>query len=181
MKFPDRATRFTGLAFVLATGMTRPVEGAAAESRPAPAWQLKNVDGRSVTSDQFKGKLVVLDFWATWCAPCRAEIPGYNELQKKYGKEGLVVVGVSLDQEGPAVVKKFMAGQRMNYPVVMGDEKIVKAFGGVEGIPTTFLIDRNGVIRHRKLGAMPTADYEAILKPLLKEAARKKEGAGDNP
>jgi thiol-disulfide isomerase/thioredoxin len=135
---------------------------------PAPAWQLKDVNGTVVSFDQFKGKVVVLDFWATWCAPCRSEIPGYVALQEKYAGAGLVMVGVSLDREGPEVVKKFMTDQKINYPIVLGDEKIVDAFGGVEAIPTTFIIDRHGTVRYRKVGAMPAEAFEAVVAPFLK-------------
>jgi thiol-disulfide isomerase/thioredoxin len=138
---------------------------------PAPAWTLKDVDGKVVSSEQFKGKVVVVDFWATWCGPCRAEIPGYISLQKKYGPEGLVIVGVSLDAQGPGVVKKFMKQHGMNYQVVMADDEVQAAFGGAEGltaIPTTFIIDRSGKIRDRKVGAEHTADFEARLVQYLK-------------
>jgi thiol-disulfide isomerase/thioredoxin len=138
---------------------------------PAPAWTLKDVNGQPVSSDQFKGKVVVVDFWATWCGPCRAEIPGYVSLQKKYGPEGLVIVGISLDAQGPGVVKKFMQQHGMNYQVVMGDDEVQAAFGGAEGltaIPTTFIIDRSGKIRDRKVGAEHTADFEARLVQYLK-------------
>jgi thiol-disulfide isomerase/thioredoxin len=135
----------------------------------APAWKLKDVDGKVVTSDQFKGKVVVLDFWATWCPPCKAEIPGYVGLQKKYGDDGLVFVGISVDEDGPDVVRKFIKEHAINYPVVMFSEDVVNAFGPIEGYPTTFIIDRDGMIRDKKLGAMPTAQYEkeilAVLKP----------------
>jgi thiol-disulfide isomerase/thioredoxin len=112
---------------------------------------------------------VVLDFWATWCGPCRSEIPGYVELQKKYGDAGLVIVGVSLDRGGPAIVKKFIEEQKINYLVVMGDDKIAEAFGGVDAIPTTFIIDRSGTARFRKEGAMEHDEFEAILKPFLNQ------------
>jgi thiol-disulfide isomerase/thioredoxin len=134
---------------------------------PAPAWQLQDVDGKVVSSEQFKGKVVVVDFWATWCGPCRMEIPGYTELVKKYGKDGFTIIGVSIDQAGPEVVKDFVAKNRVNYPVVMADEKVAAAFGGVEVIPTTFLIDRAGQIRDRKEGAEETATYEKKVIALL--------------
>lgn len=134
----------------------------------APAWKLKDVNGVEVTSAQFKGKVVVVDFWATWCPPCREEIPGYIQLVKKYGKDGLVIVGVSLDQAGPSVVKTYAEKTGVNYPLVMGDDEVVAAFGGMEAIPTTFLIDRDGKIRDRKVGAEPTADYEKKIVALLK-------------
>src|SRR5579859_4532983 len=112
----------------------------------APAWQLNDIDGQSVKLSDFKGKVVILDFWATWCPPCKAEIPGFIALQKQYAAQGLTVVGVSLDTAGASVVKQFMQRVGMNYPVVIGDEKIAGQYGGIEAIPTTFVIDRNGNI-----------------------------------
>jgi peroxiredoxin len=139
---------------------------------PAPAWKLKDVDGKVVTSDDFRGKVVVLDFWATWCPPCRTEIPGYILLQKKYQADGLVVVGVSLDTDGTGPVKKFMKELGINYPIVMGDDAIVTAFSPIEGYPTTFIIDRDGQIRNKKLGKKPTADFEKELLAVLRPHAR---------
>jgi thiol-disulfide isomerase/thioredoxin len=136
---------------------------------PAPSWRLQDLAGEPVSSDQFKGKVVVVDFWATWCPPCRAEIPGYTELQKKYGNDGFMIVGISLDQAGPEVVKSFADKFGINYQLVMGDEAVVNAFGGVEGIPTTFLIDRAGQIRDRKVGAEETAEYEKKIAAVMAE------------
>lgn len=133
----------------------------------APAWKLNDLDGREVSSDQFKGQVVVVDFWATWCGPCVEEIPGYVALQKKYGPSGLVVVGVSLDRRGPAHVKQFAQTNGMNYTLVMGDEAVVEAFGSFQAIPTTFLVGRDGRILNQKTGAVPPEEYEKLVKAAL--------------
>ncbi|MEO6873995.1 MAG: redoxin family protein [Opitutaceae bacterium] len=137
---------------------------------PAPAWKLQDVNGNEVSSAQFKGKVIVVDFWATWCGPCRMEIPGYIELKKKYGKDGLVIIGISCDTDknAPQTVKNFMKQAGMTYQVVMADEEVQTAFGGMDAIPTTFIIDRAGNIRDRKVGAEPTAEYEKVILKYLK-------------
>jgi peroxiredoxin len=164
------AAATTGAAGTTAAVAPTAAAGAMALPRigPAPAWQLKDINGATVSSDQFKGKVVVLDFWATWCPPCVKEVPGYVELARKHGSDGLAIVGVSLDQGGPEVVQKFAAKYGVNYPLVMGDEAIVGAFGGVEAIPTTFLIDREGQIRDRKVGLEETAEYEKKILAILR-------------
>jgi peroxiredoxin len=137
----------------------------------APAWKLSDVNGHVINSDDFKGKVVVIDFWATWCPPCRAEMPGYVELQKKYEKDGLVIIGMSVDAQGPGVVKKFIEKNGINYQIVMADEAVQTAFGGAEpisAIPTTFIIDRSGKIRDRKVGGEETASFEKRLVTYLK-------------
>lgn len=138
-----------------------------ASSKAAPAWELKDVNGKTVKASDFDGKVVILDFWATWCPPCKAEIPGFVELQKQYGDKGLVVIGISLDEQGSAVVKPFMKQFEMNYPVVMGDAKIVQDFGGMEGLPTTFIIDRTGNIVASHVGYAPKETFEKEITPLL--------------
>ena len=133
----------------------------------APAWTLRDVDGREVKSTDFKGKVVVVDFWATWCPPCRKEIPDYIALQKKYADRGLVILGFSMD-EGPAAdVKAFGVKMKVNYPLLMADGAVAEAFGGVEGLPTAFVIDREGNIRHRKVGLSDPAAYEKLIASLL--------------
>lgn len=166
----NRLVNLVCFAVALAAGavtLRGTVSSSPAPAAAAPSWTLKDLEGRDVSFGQFKGKVVVVDFWATWCGPCVMEIPGYIEMQRKYGPDGLVIVGVSLDQKGPAHVKKFAEAKGMNYTLVMGDDVVVEAFGGVEAIPTTFLVDREGKIVHRKTGAMAHDDYEKLVKQAL--------------
>lgn len=135
--------------------------------RKAPEWVLKDVEGREVKAADFKGKVVVVDFWATWCPPCRKEIPEYVALQKKYAERGLVILGFSLDEAPAADVKAFGEKFQVNYPLLMADEETAEAFGGIEGLPTAFVIDREGNIRHVKLGLADAEEYEALIVSLL--------------
>jgi thiol-disulfide isomerase/thioredoxin len=135
---------------------------------PAPAWHLKDLDGHDVSSADFKGKVVVVDFWAVWCGPCKSEMPGYVALQKKYGPDGLVIIGVVYDREAPAAVRKFVSQYLIGYQIVLGTDEMENAFGGMDAIPTTFIIDRDGIIRERKVGTMPTAEFEKHLLRYLK-------------
>ncbi len=121
---------------------------------------------RSKLSD-FKGKVVVLNFWATWCPPCRREIPDFVALQKQYADKGLVIIGVSLDEDGAAVVKPFASKMGINYPVVMGDQKTAAAYGGIQVVPTTFIFDKSGKIAAQHEGGADRATFEAEIKPLL--------------
>jgi DsbE subfamily thiol:disulfide oxidoreductase len=114
-----------------------------------------------------KGKVVILDFWATWCPPCRAEIPGLIDLRKEHGKQGLAVVGVSLDQDGAPAVKTFMEKLGIHYPVVLADQKVLEACGGIEAIPTTFIIDRKGRIVKEHVGFTEKEEFENEIRPLL--------------
>lgn len=134
---------------------------------PSPTWKLTDLAGQEIGRDSLLGKVVVVDFWATWCPPCVHEIPGYIALQKKYGERGLVIIGLSVDQKGAAAVTPFAQKHGINYALALADEATINAFGGIEGIPTTFLIDREGRIRDKKVGAMDADAYEKLITPLL--------------
>lgn len=132
----------------------------------APAWILKNLEGEDVKSSEFKGKVVVLNFWATWCGPCIHEIPDFIEIQKELSDKGLTFVGVSLDQATNPVTK-YVKRTKVNYPVVMGDVDVVKDFGNFGGIPQTFVIDKEGIIRVSKTGLISKQKLLEGIKPLL--------------
>lgn len=135
---------------------------------PAPACGLQDLDGKTVHSSDFKGKVVVLDSWATWCPPCRAEIPGFIELYKKYQSKGLAVLGVAVHHASADTVKAFPEMLMINYPVVLADAKSDAAFGGIDGLPTTFLIDRVRPIVKKYVGFTEKSEIESEIKPLLK-------------
>ena len=137
------------------------------ELQPAPAWALTDLAGKPVTSESLKGKVVIVDFWATWCGPCRAAIPHLMELHKAYKDKGFEVVGVSLDQQGPSVVQSFVTQHEIPYTIAMGNQKIVSDFGGVRGIPTAFIISQDGKIYRKIVGLVPREQYEKDVIALL--------------
>ena len=140
----------------------------------APPFSLTDLNGCKLELADHKGKVVLLDFWATWCGPCRIEIPGFVRLQERYRDQGLVVIGVSLD-DSPEPVREFYREFRMNYAVAMGDERVPELYGGIIGLPTTFLIGRDGRIYSRHIGATHVSVFEEEIKELL--AASGSEGA----
>ena len=134
---------------------------------PAPPWQLLDLNGKPVSLSDFKGKVVILDFWATWCPPCREEIPHFIDLQKRYGNQGLAVVGISLDQGGPEVVASFVKDNGINYPVVMANDEVPTLYGNIEVIPTTFVINPTGEIVKQYVGLTDISVIEGDVKKLL--------------
>jgi peroxiredoxin len=131
---------------------------------PAPPFSKPDLQGSTVDLTAYRGKVVLLNFWATWCEPCLTEIPRFKKWQQQYGRRGLQVVGVSMDdEEGP--VRDLYRKLSLNFPVVMGDEKLGELYGGVLGLPVTFLIGRDGKIQLRQDGA---ADLETLERTILR-------------
>jgi cytochrome c biogenesis protein CcmG/thiol:disulfide interchange protein DsbE len=129
---------------------------------------LKSADGTTYQLSKYRGKVVVVNFWATWCGPCRNEIPDFIEAYRKYKSKGLAIVGISVDQDGWTNVTPYVKERKINYPVVLGDEQVVEKYGGINAIPTTFIIDKNGNIVDQHTGMMSLTELEAKVKPLLK-------------
>jgi peroxiredoxin len=137
------------------------------EDHPAaPEFTLTDLSGQTLKLSNYRGKVVLLDFWATWCGPCRMEIPGFVELQNKYRDQGFQVIGVSMD-DGPEPVRDFYKEFKMNYPVAMGDDKLGELYGGVLGLPTSFVIGRDGRIYAKHVGASDISVFEEEIKTLL--------------
>ena len=137
------------------------------EGALAPAFTLSDLNGKAVNLSDFQGKVIILDFWATWCPPCREEIPHFIALYNKHKDKGLVVLGVALDNEGAAAVRPFAQAHGINYPLVIGDQKVTQAYGGIRGIPTTFVIDRKGRIVQKYIGYRDEQVFESAIQPLL--------------
>jgi len=141
--------------------------GAMAQQKKAPNFVLKSSDGTTYELNKYKGKVVVVNFWATWCGPCRKEIPDFIEVYKKYEEKGLEIIGISLDRDGWAKVKPFVKANNISYPIVVDDANVAPSFGKIEFIPTTFIVDKNGNIVDEHVGGMSKTQLEAKLKPLL--------------
>ena len=135
------------------------VEGNA-KGHTAPEFVLKDLSGKTVKLSDYRGKAVVLNFWATWCPPCKTEIPWFEDLADKYRAQGLEVIGIAMDDSSEKDIANFAKDMKMNYPVLLGKEETSDAYGGVEMLPTTFYIDRTGKITDHVLGLVSRKDIE---------------------
>jgi peroxiredoxin len=137
------------------------------KGQPAPDFQLKDLNGNTVRLADLRGKAVLLNFWATWCSPCKVEIPWFVDLQKQYGPQGLQIVGVSMDDGAPDAVAKFAREMGINYTVLLGDDKMADAYGGVQALPTTFYIGRDGKFVSRVYGLVSHSEVETNIRAAL--------------
>ncbi len=143
-----------------------PATASAQRGAMAPDFRLPDLRGQSLNLSAYRGKVVLLDFWATWCEPCREETPHLVDLQDKYGGQGLQVIGVSMD-DGPDPVRDFYQRFKMNYPVVMGDAKTGELYGGVLGLPIAFVIGPDGRITSKHIGSTDISVFEKEVVKLL--------------
>jgi thiol-disulfide isomerase/thioredoxin len=164
--FADRATR------VKTKVSDGTVKADASVGTPAPDVTFKDLDDKEVPLSQYKGKVVLVNFWATWCEPCQIEIPWLIEMQQKYSEKGFTILGVDVDDEGKAAVAPFVAKERfnvngqklpMNYPILLGNDSVADKFGGLLGFPTSFLISRDGKIIKKVQGLV---SYDEIAKAI---------------
>jgi peroxiredoxin len=136
-------------------------------SKRAPDFTLKNSRGERIRLADYKGKVVLLNFWATWCAPCRTEIPWFVDFEKEFQARGFTVLGVSMDEDGWKAINPYVAEHKINYPVVLGNEEVNELYGGIEALPTTLLIGRDGNVAFIHNGLISREEYGKEIRELL--------------
>jgi peroxiredoxin len=150
------------------------------ERKQAPDFALKDANGQTVHLSDYRGKVVLLDFWATWCGPCQIEIPWFKEFERQNKDKGFAVLGVAMDDEGWEVVKPFAQNAGINYRLLIYNDSVAKEYGGLEALPTTFLIDREGRIASVHVGLAGKRDFEDGIQELL-QASRNSSGKSSVP
>lgn len=156
-------------SFLASQTTPQPAQAGPQLGQPAPDFTLPDSTGSPIKLSAYKGKVVLLDFWATWCTGCKVEIPWYVEFQNKYGKDGLTAIGVSMDDDGWKSVKPFLEEHKLNYPVVIANQDLANRYGGLPSLPMTLLIDRNGKIAEAHAGMVDKDAFENKIKALLHE------------
>lgn len=140
-------------------------------NQKAPAWEMAKLDGETASSEDFAGKIQVVNFWATWCPPCVHELPELQAFHEENKEKGVVVIGASTDSDGPDLVNRFAVRKGLTFPILMADEAAQQAFGGISQIPTTFIVDRDGTFVARYIGALTRAELNKVIAPLLAKPA----------
>lgn len=137
------------------------------DRKPAPDFSLKDVHGREVKLSDYKGKVVLLNFWATWCGPCKIEIPWFIDFEQRFKDRGFAVLGVSMDEDGWESVKPYLEGRKVNYRVVIGSDEVADQYGGVSSLPTSFILDQTGRIASVHVGLVSKSVYQNEIEHLL--------------
>jgi cytochrome c biogenesis protein CcmG/thiol:disulfide interchange protein DsbE len=173
IEFRGQWIAIAAVAVIMAVGCSTPESVRAQSLKPeksrkaAPDFELKDANGKLVHLTDYKGKVVLVDFWATWCGPCRIEIPWFMEFERKHKDRGFAVLGISMDEDGWTAVKPFLEDLKVNYRVVIGDDKTADLYGGADALPSTFLIDREGKIAAVHIGLASKRDFEDGIEKLL--------------
>jgi peroxiredoxin len=150
------------------------------QSSPAPDFSLVALDGKTMRLSDFRGKAVLLNFWATWCGPCKIEMPWLVDLQKQYGAQGLQIVGVAMDDASKEDIAKFASDMGVNYPILIGKEAVGNDYGGVPALPETFVIARDGKIVDKIIGIRGKAEFEDVIKKALDTRAPTSQTSAEN-
>jgi cytochrome c biogenesis protein CcmG, thiol:disulfide interchange protein DsbE len=156
------------IAFALVAALGSLAGHAVAGEVQAPSFTVKSVEGKSVRFSDYRNRPVVVDFWATWCVPCRASMPHLSSMQERYAKNGLAVIGMSVDESGPAPVKKFASGLGVKFTIAMANDEVLDAYGPIRSIPTTFFINRKGEIVRRVVGYIDGETMDSYVQEILK-------------
>lgn len=142
------------------------------DGKVAPGFSLVSLDGKKVSLSDYKGRAVLVNFWATWCGPCKVEMPWFEELQKQYAGQGLVILGLAADPDaGKDEIAKVAQKSGVTYPILLADDKVEGAYGGVDVLPMSFYIDRNGIVVEETAGLGPKDEIEAHIKKALASGA----------
>ncbi len=159
-----------GLVFSLACSTSTLVRAAVKpekERQMAPEFALKDAMGRTVKLSDYRGKIVLLNFWATWCGPCKIEIPWFIEFEQTYKDKGFAVLGISMDEEGWEIVRPYVERAKINYRMVIGNDSVATLYGGVDSLPTSFVIDKQGRIAAIHVGLVSKSSYQNDINHLL--------------
>lgn len=152
------------IGVVLLVGCSATVESA---DKKASNFSLQDINNRTVRLSDYENKVVVLNFFATWCPPCRDEIPDFVELVNEYGDKNLAIIGISMDKGDARTLVDFAKGFNINYPILIDDGLVSNTYGPIRSIPTTFIIDKKGNIVQKIIGSRSKSDFEKIIKPLM--------------
>ena len=178
------APLLTLLLFAAACSTTAPAASAVKpmdKRRAAPNFELKDADGKTVKLSDYRGKVVLLNFWATWCGPCKVEIPWFVDFETQFKDRGFAVLGVAMDDEGWEIVRPYVQAKKVNYRVMVGNDSVATLYGGVESLPTTFVIDREGKIAAVHVGLVSKSEYANDIEQLLGAGRKSADARGPEP